>query len=75
MPPIDAGLYLNILYSRLSLSQFLIIRYYYSDGDKDAYCVCTHALWVGIHASFSVMCTMYTSKNDSTHQFCNVVHT
>ena len=28
-----------------------------------------------MHASFSVMCTMYTLKNESTQQFCNVERT
>ena len=28
-----------------------------------------------MHARFSVLCTVYTPKNDSTHQFCSVVRT
>ena len=46
-----------------------------SDGDTDAYCVCSHDLWAGTHAGFSVMCAVYTSKNDNKYKFCNVVRT
>ena len=59
----------------MSATWYSVEEMHDSDGEKDAYCICKYDLWAGMHASLSVMCTVDTSKIDSTHQCCNVVHT